>query len=169
MAYNLYSRSFLNWALNTPENQELFDWSLDTYSPDEHVWGTLIRMPNAPGQVKKDHYTKARFVLWKEKKQFTCHGHYRHSICVFETGDTEYLMDRLGLFANKFDCNNPNSQAAVAIIEKARNDGRKFLPKPIARDKCNLAVKAGNDARKPLPKTTVGEHNCDLAFQARGH
>ena len=50
-------------------------------------------------------------------------GHYRHGICVFERGDVEYLLniDQFKLFANKFDCNNADSQAAVAFIAESRN------------------------------------------------
>ena len=125
MAYNVFSRVFLKWALTDAKASKLFDWSLDTYSPDEHIWATLIRMMEAPGVIKKSMYTHARFVLWKDNHKFACHGHFRHSICVFEMGDVEYLLKQsnpIRLFANKFDCNNIESQAAVALIEAARND-----------------------------------------------
>ena len=40
-AYNVFSRTFVEFALNNQEAKELLDWSADTLTPDEHYWATL--------------------------------------------------------------------------------------------------------------------------------
>ena len=100
--------------------------------------------------MKNDGYSKVNYVLWNYIDDEFCHGHYRngfwlerlklyfskksqqsHSVCVFESGDTEYLLRKDRLFANKFDCNNVNSQAALSIIEHARNDKKRIDQKSL--------------------------------------
>ena len=40
-AYNVFSRAFIEFALDDPDAKELLDWSADTLTPDEHYWATL--------------------------------------------------------------------------------------------------------------------------------
>ena len=40
-AYGSFSRGFVHYLLHDPVAQDLLEWSRDTYSPDEHIWGTL--------------------------------------------------------------------------------------------------------------------------------
>uniref|UniRef100_A0AAQ4QVF3 Beta-1,3-galactosyl-O-glycosyl-glycoprotein beta-1,6-N-acetylglucosaminyltransferase 3 n=1 Tax=Gasterosteus aculeatus aculeatus TaxID=481459 RepID=A0AAQ4QVF3_GASAC len=60
-AYFVVSRAFVE------------HWERDTYSPDEHLWATLQRMPSVRG------------------------------VCVHGAGDLPWLLRQYQLFANKFD------------------------------------------------------------------
>ena len=40
-AYNVFSRAFVEFALEDSDAKELLDWSADTLTPDEHYWATL--------------------------------------------------------------------------------------------------------------------------------
>ena len=54
-AYGVFSRAFVEFVLNDQRAKDVFEWSKDTYSPDEHYWATLhhnyenphIRAPGA--------------------------------------------------------------------------------------------------------------------------
>ena len=49
MAYNFFTREFIEWAREDEEVGELIEWSKDTFSPDEFIWATILRMKDAPG------------------------------------------------------------------------------------------------------------------------
>ena len=40
-AYNVFSRAFVDFAVEDSDAKELLDWSADTLTPDEHYWATL--------------------------------------------------------------------------------------------------------------------------------
>ena len=44
-AYVALTREFANFVLHDPLALDLMSWSTDTYSPDEHFWVTLNRIP----------------------------------------------------------------------------------------------------------------------------
>ncbi|XP_040105173.1 N-acetyllactosaminide beta-1,6-N-acetylglucosaminyl-transferase-like [Oryx dammah] len=44
-AYVALSREFTNFVLQDPRALDLLQWSKDTFSPDEHFWVTLNRIP----------------------------------------------------------------------------------------------------------------------------
>nr|XP_028594414.1 LOW QUALITY PROTEIN: N-acetyllactosaminide beta-1,6-N-acetylglucosaminyl-transferase-like [Podarcis muralis] len=44
-AYIALSREFADFILNDRRSLDLLEWSKDTYSPDEHFWVTLNRLP----------------------------------------------------------------------------------------------------------------------------
>ncbi|XP_011886660.1 PREDICTED: N-acetyllactosaminide beta-1,6-N-acetylglucosaminyl-transferase, isoform B isoform X3 [Cercocebus atys] len=44
-AYVALSREFANFVLHDPRAVDLLQWSKDTFSPDEHFWVTLNRIP----------------------------------------------------------------------------------------------------------------------------
>ena len=48
-AYIVATREFIDWTRRNKTVLEFFDWSRDTFSPDEMVWATLARLPGAPG------------------------------------------------------------------------------------------------------------------------
>ncbi|XP_010142657.1 PREDICTED: beta-1,3-galactosyl-O-glycosyl-glycoprotein beta-1,6-N-acetylglucosaminyltransferase 3-like, partial [Buceros rhinoceros silvestris] len=50
-AYIVVTRAFVQHILENPRAQRFLEWAKDTYSPDEHVWATLNRMPGVPGAV----------------------------------------------------------------------------------------------------------------------
>ncbi|KGL77295.1 Beta-1,3-galactosyl-O-glycosyl-glycoprotein beta-1,6-N-acetylglucosaminyltransferase 3, partial [Tinamus guttatus] len=71
-AYFVASRAFVEHLFQSPTVQQFLEWAKDTYSPDEHVWATLNRMPGVPGAVPyhnkfelSDMNAVARLVKWQ--------------------------------------------------------------------------------------------------------
>ena len=94
--------------------EAFFEWSKDTYSPDEHVWATLQRnFPRVPGShpphAKYDLnelQSITRLVKWGGLDTSVyprCTGHYSRGVCVYGVGDLPWLLEQHHLFANKFD------------------------------------------------------------------
>ncbi|XP_063115935.1 N-acetyllactosaminide beta-1,6-N-acetylglucosaminyl-transferase isoform X1 [Cavia porcellus] len=107
-AYVALTREFVNFVLTDQRAIDLLQWSKDTYSPDEHFWVTLNRIPGVPGSMPNASWTgNLRAVKWidMEDKHGGCHGHYVRGICIYGNGDLKWLMDSPCLFANKFELN----------------------------------------------------------------
>lgn len=107
-AYVALTRDFVNFILNDERAIALLKWSKDTYSPDEHFWVTLNRIPGVPGAMPNASWTgNLRAVKWldMEAKHGGCHGHYVHDICIYGNGDLQWLINSQSLFANKFELN----------------------------------------------------------------
>ncbi|XP_063115938.1 N-acetyllactosaminide beta-1,6-N-acetylglucosaminyl-transferase isoform X3 [Cavia porcellus] len=107
-AYVALTREFANFVLQDQQALDLLSWSKDTYSPDEHFWVTLNRIPGVPGSMPNASWTgNLRAVKWidMEDKHGGCHGHYVRGICIYGNGDLKWLMDSPCLFANKFELN----------------------------------------------------------------
>lgn len=117
-AYFVATRSFVRHVIEDREVQKFLEWEKDTYSPDEHLWATLQRMPSVPGSVpinskydESDMHAIARLVKWsylagnmeKGAPYSPCTGVYRRAICVYGAGDLPWIMKQHHLFANKFD------------------------------------------------------------------
>lgn len=52
-AYFVLSRPFIQFIFDSPLVPEFLEWSKDTFSPDEHFWATLNRLPGAPGGLSR--------------------------------------------------------------------------------------------------------------------
>ncbi|XP_063115936.1 N-acetyllactosaminide beta-1,6-N-acetylglucosaminyl-transferase isoform X2 [Cavia porcellus] len=107
-AYVALSKEFASFVLRDPKAVSLLQWSKDTFSPDEHFWVTLNRIPGVPGSMPNASWTgNLRAVKWidMEDKHGGCHGHYVRGICIYGNGDLKWLMDSPCLFANKFELN----------------------------------------------------------------
>ncbi|XP_045154058.1 N-acetyllactosaminide beta-1,6-N-acetylglucosaminyl-transferase isoform X2 [Echinops telfairi] len=107
-AYVALSRGFANFVLHDPRAIALLQWSKDTFSPDEHFWVTLNRIPDVPGSMPNASWIgNLRAVKWNdmEDKHGGCHGHYIHGICIYGNGDLKWLINSPSLFANKFELN----------------------------------------------------------------
>ncbi|KAM4678066.1 beta-1,3-galactosyl-O-glycosyl-glycoprotein beta-1,6-N-acetylglucosaminyltransferase 3-like [Discoglossus pictus] len=117
-AYFVVSREFVKYIFDSPEVQKLIEWSKDTFSPDEHIWATLNRMPDVPGSFPSsnkydmsDMNALARMVKWqynegdikKGAAYPICTGTHRRAVCVYGIGDLSWLLQQHHLFANKFD------------------------------------------------------------------
>ncbi|XP_077374068.1 beta-1,3-galactosyl-O-glycosyl-glycoprotein beta-1,6-N-acetylglucosaminyltransferase 3 [Festucalex cinctus] len=117
-AYFVASRAFVEHVLQDREVQALLEWEKDTYSPDEHLWATLQRMPSMPGSVPanekydtSDMQAIARVVKWSYLSGDVrngapyepCAGANRRAVCVYGTGDLPWLLRQHHLLANKFD------------------------------------------------------------------
>ncbi|XP_037312659.2 beta-1,3-galactosyl-O-glycosyl-glycoprotein beta-1,6-N-acetylglucosaminyltransferase 3-like [Pungitius pungitius] len=117
-AYFVVSRAFVEHVMQDREVQQLLEWERDTYSPDEHLWATLQRMPSVPGSAPanikydvSDMQALARAVKWsylegdvkKGAPYPPCMGAHRRAVCVYGAGDLPWLLRQNHLFANKFD------------------------------------------------------------------
>lgn len=112
-AYNVFSRAFVEFALENEIARELLDWSADTLTPDEHYWATLNNMYSngflkTPGGFDGHPDEKpyiARYIGWNSKKsEDRCAAkRYIHNVCVFSVEDLPKLKTQPQLIANKFD------------------------------------------------------------------
>ncbi|KAM7099223.1 N-acetyllactosaminide beta-1,6-N-acetylglucosaminyl-transferase isoform 4-T6 [Molossus nigricans] len=105
-AYVALTREFANFVLQDQQALDLLSWSQDTYSPDEHFWVTLNRIPGVPGSMPNASWTgNLRAIKWidMEDKHGGCHGHYVRGICIYGNGDLKWLINSPSLFANKFE------------------------------------------------------------------
>ncbi|XP_051050355.1 N-acetyllactosaminide beta-1,6-N-acetylglucosaminyl-transferase isoform X3 [Phodopus roborovskii] len=107
-AYVALTRDFVSFVMTDKRALDLLEWSKDTYSPDEHFWVTLNRIPGVPGAMPNASWTgNLRAIKWMdmEDKHGGCHGHYVHDICIYGNGDLKWLVNSQSLFANKFELN----------------------------------------------------------------
>lgn len=117
-AYFVVTRAFVKHVMQDREIQKFKEWEEDTYSPDEHFWATLQRMPSVPGSTPanvkydmSDMRALARVVKWSYEAgdvnngapYYPCTGVYRRAICVYGAGDLQWLLRQHHIFANKFD------------------------------------------------------------------
>ncbi|GCC35254.1 hypothetical protein chiPu_0013737 [Chiloscyllium punctatum] len=131
-AYFIATRDFVDYVLKSSEIKQFFKWSEDTYSPDEHVWATIHRMPGVPGSEHVWDTNRSlsvpvfsHLITWKSQQTNSehgrqghpCAGEYRHYNCVYGAGDLPWIFQhRHHLFANKFDSEMDNT--AVQCIEE---------------------------------------------------
>lgn len=130
-AYIVVSSEFVKYISKDPKVQKFIDWAKDTYSPDEHLWATLNRMPGIPGSSPyhdkyqlSDMNAMSRMVKWsyqegeidKGAAYPPCTGTSRRSICVYGTGDLSWILKQHHLLANKFDPEVDN--IAIHCIEE---------------------------------------------------
>ncbi|XP_061078528.1 beta-1,3-galactosyl-O-glycosyl-glycoprotein beta-1,6-N-acetylglucosaminyltransferase 3-like [Conger conger] len=117
-AYFVVTREFVRNLFESEEVRSLIEWEKDTFSPDEHLWATLQRMPSVPGSnppnskfQQSDMQAIARLVKWsylegdvrKGAPYPPCTGTHRRAICVYGTGDLRWMLSQHHLLANKFD------------------------------------------------------------------
>lgn len=130
-AYVVVTRAFVQHVLENPAAQQFLEWAKDTYSPDEHVWATLNRMPGVPGAVppnEKYHLSDmnalARLVKWQYLEGDTskgapyspCTGQHQRAVCIYGVGDVPWMLQQHHLLANKFD---PQvDDAAIQCLEE---------------------------------------------------
>uniref|UniRef100_A0A7M4EQ24 Beta-1,3-galactosyl-O-glycosyl-glycoprotein beta-1,6-N-acetylglucosaminyltransferase 3 n=1 Tax=Crocodylus porosus TaxID=8502 RepID=A0A7M4EQ24_CROPO len=134
-AYIVVTRDFVRHVLESPEAQRLLAWAQDTYSPDEHVWATLQRLPGVPGSLPpnnkyqlSDMNALARLVKWQYLEGDImrgapyppCTGTHRHAICIYGLGDLPWMLQQQHLLANKFDL-SVDEQAVQCLEEHLRH------------------------------------------------
>ncbi|XP_061585998.1 beta-1,3-galactosyl-O-glycosyl-glycoprotein beta-1,6-N-acetylglucosaminyltransferase-like [Cololabis saira] len=131
-AYIVVSRGYIRSVLEDGKIQSLIEWFKDTYSPDENIWATIQRVPGVPGSRwphRKHDMTDmnafARLVKWDSHEGSqdsmnavypACQGHHMRNICVYGTGDLQWLIEQHHFFANKFDTDI--DPIAVYCLEK---------------------------------------------------
>ncbi|NXX83944.1 GCNT3 acetylglucosaminyltransferase, partial [Urocolius indicus] len=117
-AYVAVTRAFVRHIFESPTAQQFLEWAKDTYSPDEHVWATLNRMPGVPGGTPhndkfqlSDMNALPRLVKWQYLEGDTskgapyppCTGQHRRAVCIYGVGDLPWMLQQHHLLANKFD------------------------------------------------------------------
>ncbi|NWW44179.1 GCNT3 acetylglucosaminyltransferase, partial [Pedionomus torquatus] len=117
-AYIAVTRAFVQHIFENPTAKEFLEWAKDTYSPDEHIWATLNRMPGVPGAVPQNHKfhlsdmnALPRLVKWHYLEGDTskgapyppCTGKHLRSVCIYGAGDLPWMLQQHHLLANKFD------------------------------------------------------------------
>ncbi|XP_061529167.1 beta-1,3-galactosyl-O-glycosyl-glycoprotein beta-1,6-N-acetylglucosaminyltransferase 4-like isoform X2 [Phycodurus eques] len=111
-AYFVLSREFVNYISSNGVVKDFLAWSADTYSPDEHFWATLVRMPGVPGHISRsepdvtDLKSKTRLVKWNylEGNLYPpCTGTHMRSVCIYGAAELRWLLNDGHWFANKFD------------------------------------------------------------------
>ncbi|MFT7815622.1 beta-1,3-galactosyl-O-glycosyl-glycoprotein beta-1,6-N-acetylglucosaminyltransferase 4-like [Arapaima gigas] len=111
-AYFVLSHEFVSYINGNPLVKDLLAWSVDTYSPDEHFWATLARVPGVPGEIPRsapditDHMSKTRLVKWEYLEGSVyppCTGVHRRSICIYGAAELRWLLNYGHWFANKLD------------------------------------------------------------------
>uniref|UniRef100_UPI0037E822FA beta-1,3-galactosyl-O-glycosyl-glycoprotein beta-1,6-N-acetylglucosaminyltransferase 4-like n=1 Tax=Semicossyphus pulcher TaxID=241346 RepID=UPI0037E822FA len=111
-AYVALSRDLVLYMNSSAVVKDLLAWSEDTFSPDEHFWATLVRIPGVPGEVPRSHpdipdlVFKTRLVKWSGFEGYhypPCTGTHIHSICIYGAAEIRWLLNYGHWFANKFD------------------------------------------------------------------
>lgn len=111
-AYFVLTRDFVTYAMNNQLAKDFLQWSADTYSPDEHFWATMARVPGVPGELQRsepdvsDIKSRTRLVKWKylEIRLYPqCTGTHRRSVCIYGAAELRWLLEDGHWFANKFD------------------------------------------------------------------
>ncbi|NXB11844.1 GCNT3 acetylglucosaminyltransferase, partial [Cnemophilus loriae] len=130
-AYNAVTRDFVQYVFENPTAQKFLEWSKDSYSPDEHVWATLNRMPGVPGGMPhsdkfqlSDMNALPRLVKWEFLEGDIsngapyppCTGRHQRAVCIYGVGDVPWMLQQHHLLANKFDPDMDD--AAVQCLEE---------------------------------------------------
>lgn len=111
-AYFVLSRDFVRHVNGSQLARDFLAWSADTYSPDEHFWATLVRVPGVPGHIPRsqadvtDLDSKTRLVKWNylEGNLYpACTGTHLRSVCIYGAAELRWLLGFGHWFANKFD------------------------------------------------------------------
>lgn len=103
-AYYAANRQFAHYVIHNQTAIDLLNYSEDTFSPDEHYWVTLHRIPGVPGGYTESTWNSTvRFIHWQNTfKTPECVGRYVRNICIFGAGYLQHLAIAPHLFANKF-------------------------------------------------------------------
>lgn len=111
-AYFVLSREFVAYVHHSPHVKDFLKWSEDTFSPDEHFWATLTRMPGVPGEVPRsqgdvtDMMSRTRVVKWQYLEYSLyplCTGRHIRSVCIYGAAELRWLLNDGHWFANKVD------------------------------------------------------------------
>lgn len=133
-AYFVLSRLFIEYVLQTPVAKDFLAWCQDTYSPDEHFWATLVRVPGVPGEIPQsnadvtDLQSKTRLVKWNYLEDYLyppCTGSHQRSVCIYGAAELRWLLQYGHWFANKFDA-KVDPILIKCLIEKLEEKQREW-------------------------------------------
>ena len=109
-AYGSFSRGFINYVLNDRVAKDFLDWSMDTYSPDEHYWATLhhlyynphLRTPGGfKGPAKSSSWITS-YSSWPMEEPCLGQALKKTSPCILGLYAFPDLNQRPEFFVNKF-------------------------------------------------------------------
>nr|XP_056710948.1 N-acetyllactosaminide beta-1,6-N-acetylglucosaminyl-transferase-like [Euleptes europaea] len=131
-AYVALTWPFVEFLFKDRRALDLLEWSKDTYSPDEHFWVTLNRIPGVPGAMPNASWEgDLRAIKWSDMASVHggCHGHYVRGICIYGTGDLKWLLNSKSLFANKFELGTyPPTVECLELILRERALNQSEVP-----------------------------------------
>ncbi|XP_021458652.1 beta-1,3-galactosyl-O-glycosyl-glycoprotein beta-1,6-N-acetylglucosaminyltransferase 4-like isoform X2 [Oncorhynchus mykiss] len=151
-AYFVLSLEFVTYMNKSALARDFLMWSNDTYSPDEHFWATLTRVPGVPGEVPRaqaditDLMSKTRLVKWNylEGPLYpSCTGKHVRSVCIYGAGELRWLLNYGSWFANKVDakvdpvliqCLEDTLQEKQRLLVKAMKSQQKIPSSVLAVD-----------------------------------
>lgn len=134
-AYFVLSQAFVKYIFNNSLIKDFFAWSKDTYSPDEHFWATLIRVPGIPGGISRsaqdvsDLQSKTRLVKWNYYEGILypgCTGSHLRSVCIYGAAELRWLIKDGHWFANKFD-SKVDPVLLKCLAEKLEEQQREWI------------------------------------------
>ncbi|XP_051962892.1 beta-1,3-galactosyl-O-glycosyl-glycoprotein beta-1,6-N-acetylglucosaminyltransferase 4-like [Xyrauchen texanus] len=111
-AYFVLTHDFVRYIITNQLAKDFLQWSADTYSPDEHFWATMTRVPGVPGEILRsepdvtDLKSKTRLVKWNYLEGYLypqCTGTHMRSVCIYGATELHWLLNYGHWFANKFD------------------------------------------------------------------
>ncbi|CAJ1070114.1 beta-1%2C3-galactosyl-O-glycosyl-glycoprotein beta-1,6-N-acetylglucosaminyltransferase 4-like [Xyrichtys novacula] len=138
-AYFVLSRDFIVYMNSSAVVKDFLKWSEDTFSPDEHIWATLVRMPGVPGEVPRSHpditdlMSKTRLVKWSDVEEEVyppCTGKYVRNVCIFGTAEIRWLLNCGQWFANKFD--TEVDPVAIQCLEEKLEERKKWFQSAVS-------------------------------------
>lgn len=141
-AYFVLSRQFVVYMDTSDVVKKFLAWSEDTYSPDEHFWATLVRIPGVPGGVPRsqpdvtDLMSKTRLVKWEyleENLYPRCSGEHVRSVCIYGAAELRWLLNYGHWFANKFD---PKVDPVLIQCLEERLEEKQKLLQSVAPKSC---------------------------------
>jgi len=143
-AYFVLSREFVAYVQSSPLARNFLSWSEDTFSPDEHFWATLTRIPGVPGSIPRsrpdvtDLMSKTRLVKWNYLEGTLypqCTGIHVRSVCIYGVGELRWLLQYGHWFANKVD---PKvDPVLVQCLEERLEDRQRILVEEAQRKYSN--------------------------------
>lgn len=113
-AYFILSREFIVYMNTSAVVKDFLAWTEDTYSPDETIWATLVRIPGIPGEVPRSHpeitdlMSKTRLMKWSSHEPHlypACTSVHIRAVCIFGAAEIRWLLNCGHWFANKMDPN----------------------------------------------------------------
>ncbi|XP_029025156.1 beta-1,3-galactosyl-O-glycosyl-glycoprotein beta-1,6-N-acetylglucosaminyltransferase 4-like [Betta splendens] len=138
--YFVLSRDFVVFMNASVVVRDFLAWSEDTYSPDEHFWATIVRLPGVPGEVPRSHpditdlMSKTRLVKWsylEESLYPPCTGLHVRDVCIFGAAEIHWLLSYGHWFANRFDTNV--DPIAVQCLEEKLEERKNIFQSIAAR------------------------------------
>ena len=120
-------RDFIEFVVHSKIAKDFYEFLKDTFIPDETIYSSLQRNPQAPGGINGNQPKSiSRVLAWRAHNSNICHGKWVRSLCWISLKDLQWVLgkeQRDKLFVHKipFDFNDD----LIECILVARQ-GRKY-------------------------------------------